>query len=558
MHMVRRNTFLFATAFCALCAFVPGAQANDLSLPSYTWARTPASETALDPNYDPSAIILSMEEVDVWGRIRKGFAIPDLINPLVETQTAWYVARPEYIQRTTTRASRYLFHVVVELEKRNMPTELALLPFIESAFNPQAFSSAKASGMWQFIPSTGRDFKLKQNMFKDERRDVLASTDAALTYLQKLYGMFGDWQLALAAYNWGEGSVQRAIAKNQAAGLPTDFNGLSALMPAETRNYVPKLQAVKNIIGAPQMYGLALPKVDNQPYFVTIGKTRDIDVKVAAQLAELSLDEFRALNPQFNRPVITGSSNTQILLPQSNAGKFRENLAKWGHALSSWTAHTVSNTRERIETLAARLGTTPELLREVNHIPPKMRLKEGSTILVPKSDVAGEQDIAPEVADRATLAMEPDVPDTRRIMVKAGRRDTLAAIAARNQVSVAQIRAWNNLHQDKLVAGQRLQLQVPYRLALVASAASITTVAAASDARAVHAVHAARAARATGRGAGKAAVDHRRIAAAPARRVAAAVVSTGGRTAHAKTAAVHHVSHKQVVAVERTAKRSRT
>ncbi|MBC7514433.1 MAG: transglycosylase SLT domain-containing protein [Herminiimonas sp.] len=529
MHLVRRTTLSLTATLCALGTCLPHAQANDLSLPSYTWAKTPGSENVFDPNYDPSAIVLSMEEVDVWGRIRKGFAIPDLINPLVQTQTAWYAARPDYIQRTTTRASRYLFHVVVELEKRNMPTELALLPFIESAFNPQAYSSAKAAGMWQFIPSTGLDFKLKQNMFKDERRDVLASTDAALTYLQKLHGMFGDWQLALAAYNWGEGSVQRAIAKNQAAGLPTDFNGLSALMPAETRNYVPKLQAVKNIIAAPQMYGLALPKVDNQPYFVTIGKTRDIDVKVAAQLAELSLDEFRALNPQFNRPVITGSSNTQILLPHSNAGKFRENLAKWGQALSSWTAHTVSSTRERIETLAARLGTTPELLREVNHIPPNMRLKEGSTILVPKSEIAGEKDIAPEVADRAMMAMEPDVPDTRKIFVKAGRRDTLAGIASRNQVTVAQIRAWNNLHQDKLVAGQRLQLQVPYRLATATAAGNARTSGA-----------------------------HRRNAAAPARRVAAAAVGNGGRTARGKAVAVRQVGHKQVVAADRTAKKSRT
>jgi membrane-bound lytic murein transglycosylase D len=477
MHQARFRTLTLAATLCAIG--LPAA-ANDLSLPSYTWAKTAGGDNVFDPNYDPSAVVLSMEEVDVWNRIRKGFAIPDLINPLVDTQTAWYTARPDYIQRTTTRASRYLFHVVQELEKRNMPTELALLPFIESAFNPQAFSSAKAAGMWQFIPSTGLDFKLKQNMFKDERRDVLASTDAALTYLQRLYGMFGDWQLALAAYNWGEGSVQRAIAKNKAAGLPTDFNSLSPLMPLETRNYVPKLQAVKNIIAAPEQYGLTLPKVDNQPYFVTIGKTRDIDVKVAAQLAELSLDEFRALNPQFNRPVITGSSNTQILLPESNATKFRQNLAKWGHALSSWTAHTVGSARERVETLAARLGTTPELLREVNHIPPKMRLKAGSTILVPKSEIAGEKDIAPEVADHAMIAIEPDVPDMRKITVKAGRRDTLASIAARNRVTVAQIRGWNSLKADRLTPGQKLQLQVPYRLAKASGGRRVASTAAAT------------------------------------------------------------------------------
>ena len=472
MHLVRRNTLSLATALSVLStlwALAPAVQANDLSLPSYTWAKTPGSVNVFDPNYDPSAIVLSMEEVDVWGRIRKGFAIPDLINPLVETQTAWYAARPDYIQRTTTRASRYLFHVVVELEKRNMPTELALLPFIESAFNPQAYSSAKAAGMWQFIPSTGLDFKLKQNMFKDERRDVLASTDAALTYLQKLYGMFGDWQLALAAYNWGEGSVQRAINKNRAAGLPTDFNSLSALMPAETRNYVPKLQAVKNIIATPEQYGLSLPKIDNQPYFVTIRKTRDIDVQVAANLAELPMEEFKALNPQFNKPVIIGGTDTQILLPKSNAEKFKTNLGKWTQALSSWTAHKVTTARERIETIAARFRTTPEVIREVNNIPPRMVLKAGSTILVPRPEEQ-ERDIARDVAVSATMAMEPDRPPTRRISVKVGRSDTLASIAARNGVSVDDLKSWNKLSRDSVSRGQTLALHVPNQMRMVHAA----------------------------------------------------------------------------------------
>lgn len=442
--------------------FTLTAYAADLSLPLTSWSQISAMEAPYDPN-DPIAQVLGMEEVDVWARIRKGFGIPDLDNPLVQNQLQWYTSRPDYIDRTTTRASRYLFHVVQELEKRGMPTELALLPFIESAFNPQAYSTAKAAGMWQFIPSTGKDYNLKQSMFMDERRDVLASTDAALTYLQKLYGMFGDWQLALAAYNWGEGSVQRAINKNRAAGLPTDFNGLSALMPLETRNYVPKLQAVKNIIATPTQYGITLPKVDNQPYFVTIGKTRDIDVKVAAQLAELSIDDFKALNPQFNRPVIVGGADTQILLPQSNAEKFKANLAKWGRALSSWTAHTVTNARERIETIASRFGTTPSVIREVNNIPPGMRLKAGSTVLVPRTGET-EKDISEELAENAVLAVEPDVPDFRRVYVKVGKRDSLVSIAQRYKVSVAQIKSWNNLRQDKVANGQSLQIQVPNRV----------------------------------------------------------------------------------------------
>jgi membrane-bound lytic murein transglycosylase D len=440
--------------------------ASDLSLPQYNWAQDAALQD--NPNLvDPLSEFVVNSDVDVWARIRKGFAIPDLVdNSLVINQTTWYASRPEYIGRTTKRASLYLYHVVEELEKRGMPTELALLPFIESAFNPQAFSTAKAAGMWQFIPSTGRDFNLKQNMFKDERRSVLASTDAALTYLQRLHDMFGDWQLALAAYNWGEGSVQRAIKKNQALGLPIDFNSLSARMPAETRNYVPKLQAVKNIIASPEIYGIVLPKVDNQPYFVAVAKTRDIDVKLAAQLAELPMDEFKALNPQFNRPVITGSDSTQILLPQSNAEKFKTNLAKWGHALSSWTAHKITGARERIETVAAQFHTTPQIIREANNIPPKMLLKAGSTILVPRSDdVTAQKDITPEVADSAMLAMTPDVPATRRINVTVKKKDTINTIANRYRVTIAQIKEWNRLRQDKLASGQRLELHVPNRIA---------------------------------------------------------------------------------------------
>ena len=408
-----------------------------------------------------AAQVLAMEEVDVWERIRTGFNIQDLDSPLVASQAARYSASPESFLRTTNRASRYLFHVVQELDKRGMPTELALLPFVESAFNPEAYSSAKASGMWQFIPSTGLVFKLKQTMFKDERRDVLASTDAALNYLEKLYGMFGDWQLALAAYNWGEGSVQRAMKKNEAAGKSTDFNGLSNLMPAETRNYVPKLLAIKNIIADPGRYGIDLPKLDNQPYFVTINKIRNIDIKIAAQLAELPIAEFKALNPQFNRPIIIGGEKTQILLPHDNAEKFKVNLAKWQRPLSTWTSITV-NTRERIENIANMFGTKADVIREVNHIAQKMVLLAGSTILVPKVIDTFYKDITSDVADNATITLAPERPDTKRIFVKVGKRDNLSLIADRYQVSIAQLKEWNSLSRDQINLGQRLRLQVPF------------------------------------------------------------------------------------------------
>ncbi|HAT29881.1 MAG TPA: lytic transglycosylase [Janthinobacterium sp.] len=387
-------------------ALIPLSPLVTAKLPTFDSASLLKAEKLVKSSADADA-----RDVDVWSRIRSGYAIPDIDNQLVAKHVAWYTSRPDYIARTTTRASRYIFHVVQELEKRGMPTELALLPFIESAFNPQAFSSANAAGMWQFVPSTGRDFNLKQTMFKDERRGVLASTDAALTYLQRLYDMFGDWQLALAAYNWGEGSVQRAIKKNQALGKPTDFESLAELMPAETRNYVPKLQAVKNIIANPGQYGVTLPNVDNQPYFTAVDKTSDIDMTVAAQLAELSLDDFKALNPQFNRPVITGGDKTKILLPPENAAKFTSNLAKWGHALSTWTTHKITTARERIETLASRFGTTAEVLRQANNIPQRTSLRAGSTILVPRTSASLNVDITSEIADNATMSFVADRPE---------------------------------------------------------------------------------------------------------------------------------------------------
>jgi membrane-bound lytic murein transglycosylase D len=414
-HMTRNTASLAALVF--LLAPLAG-KANDAaptqSPATQLQAAALAAKQAALPQPAAAAAVTSgikaddYKDADLWGRIRTGYAIPDVDNQLVAKHVTWYSTRPDYIARTSARASRYLFHVVTELEKRNMPTELALLPIIESAFNPQAYSSANAAGMWQFVPGTGKDFNLKQNLFKDERRGVLASTDAALSYLQKLYGMFGDWQLALAAYNWGEGNVQKAIKKNQSLGKPTDFESLAELMPAETRNYVPKLQAVKNIIANPAQYGVTLPAIANDAYFTTVDKTSDIDLTIAAQLAELSVDEFKALNPQFNRPVITGDEQTKILLPKENAAKFTANLANWGHALSTWTTHKISSAKETIASLASRFGTTPEVIRQANNIPAQTHLKAGSTILVPKVSTSTNSDIAEHIADNAVMALEAD------------------------------------------------------------------------------------------------------------------------------------------------------
>ncbi|GAB3629833.1 lytic transglycosylase [Pandoraea terrae] len=428
-----------------------------------------SSDQTIDLDKDSiNDLAYGSDDADLWSRIRHGFGMPDLDTDLAQDRTSWYTARPDYVERMIDRSNKYLFHIVEELERRNMPTELALLPFVESAYNPQALSTAKAAGMWQFIPSTGKTYNLKQNMFQDERRDVLASTTAALDYLSKLHDMFGDWHLALAAYNWGEGNVQRAIERNQAQGLPTDY--LSLRMPTETRYYVPKLQAIKNIIAHPDQYGVKLPEIPNHPYFVSVSTKRDIDVALAAKLADLPLDEFRALNPSFRKPVILGAAKPKILLPFDSAEVFQRRLKGYDKPLSSWTTYT-SSSRERPEDVANKLGVDASTIRTVNNIPPRMRLKAGSTLLVPRSDDIDE-DISASVASSAVLAMEPDLPDTRKVMVRARKRDTLASVAARSGVSAAQIKSWNRLRSDRVAPGQLLVLHLPVREAARVAAAS--------------------------------------------------------------------------------------
>jgi membrane-bound lytic murein transglycosylase D len=342
---------------------------------------------------------------DLWDRIRDGFEFPDSSSPLVTKHVRYYSSRPDYVDRMMTRSSRYLFYIVEEVERRKMPMELALLPFIESAFNPEAFSRAKASGIWQFMPATGKDFKLTQNVFRDERRDVIQSTDAALDYLQRLHKMFGDWELALAAYNWGEGNVSRAIKRNKAKKLPTNYASLK--MPNETRNYVPKLLAIKNIVANPKSYGLTLPTLENHPYFVIVTTEKDIDVDLAAQFARMTLEEFREMNPSFNKPVILGASEPQILLPFGRAESFQENLLQYTGRLSSWTAIKVTK-RETIDQLATRLDVDPDQVRQINKIPKGMRIKAGSTVLIPRGGRV--EDVAGHLANNAgRLMLEREV-----------------------------------------------------------------------------------------------------------------------------------------------------
>jgi membrane-bound lytic murein transglycosylase D len=383
-----------ATAFAALlmaagCAQVPTAEPDAMAQ-----AETPAVQPAPAP--EPAAAPAPPPEqarapepppppADVWARMRPGFRLPPVSTPLVQEWEQYYAKRPDYVARMVDRGSRYLYHIIEEVERRKMPAEVALLPMIESAYNPQAYSRAHASGMWQFIPSTGKLYGLRQNYWYDGRRDVLAATSAALDYLENLYGMFNDWNLALAAYNWGEGAVSRAIAKNQAKGLPTDYESLT--MPAETRNYIPKLQAVRNIVANPEQFGITLASVPNKPYFATVATSRHIDVKLAAKFAEMPIEEFRFLNPAHNKPVIKAVGSENIVLPIEKIAVFQRNLDAHDKPFATWQAYTVKRS-DKPEQIAAKHGMTLAQLMEVNGITGRKKIIPGQTILVPHKGAA--------------------------------------------------------------------------------------------------------------------------------------------------------------------------
>ena len=376
---------------------------------------------------------------DLWDRIRAGFAMPELDSPLVARHEQYYLSRPDYLQRMFGRGSFYLHHIVEEVERRGMPTELALLPFVESAMNPSALSSAKAAGLWQFIPATGKRYDLNQNWWVDNRRDVVQSTRAALDYLQTIYQMNGDdWFLALASYNWGEGAVRKAVRANQAAGKPADYAHLR--MPNETRNYVPKLLALKHIVLNARQLGLQLPNLPDQPYFVTVEKTRPIDLKLAARFAGMTEAEFLALNPAHNRPVISASRNNTLKIPVDRIDRFKAAMAE--HAAQkrpfvSWQPHTLQP-GESLAQIASRGGlTVPELLR-ANGISAGTHLLAGTRLLVPTHRVSDENLV--EQFDGPRLYQQVDAgPLVHRVR----RGETGTSIARRYGLTLAELRTMN-------------------------------------------------------------------------------------------------------------------
>lgn len=392
---------------------------------------------------------------DLWERIRAGFAMPDLHGRLVDQQVQRYLQHPESIQRMTRRSSLYIFHIVEQVEMRNMPTELALLPFVESAFNPQAVSRARAAGMWQFMPATGREFNLVQNAQRDERRDVIDSTAAALDYLQQLHDRFGDWHLALAAYNWGPGNVSRALAANDEAGLGERYIDLN--MPDETRNYVPRLQALKNMVAQPERYGNLLPVIENTPYFDSVEIRRDIDLKVAAHMANVQSEDLRALNPSHHGPIIRAADTPRILLPWDSATTFRERMKIAADLpLTHWQLWQAPQAA-LLQTIADETHSDLQQLRQINGLPPHAQVEKDRVLLV-----AARTDGVKTAKMRVAQDPQQARIHVQRQLVTVNRGDTLIGLARRYGVPVKTLADWNKIKPNTQVrSGQKLVFYLP-------------------------------------------------------------------------------------------------
>lgn len=430
----------------------PAATAMAVTAPAQPESSAPTltSATPAPLNIGNSTIAntAAPQQCDVWQRIRDGYAMPDINSKLIAQYERSYARQPEYVTRMAERAGRYLYFITEEVTKRGMPTEIALLPMIESAFNPGAYSSARASGIWQFIPSTGKHFGMEQNWWYDGRRDVISATNGALDYLQKLHAQFGSWDLALAAYNCGEKCVMKAQARNRKQHKPTDYVNLK--LPKETRHYVPKLLAVKNIIAYPMSFGLVIPEVPNEPYFAAVTTSRHMDVKLAAEMAEISMEEFAALNPAHNRPVILTDKDNVLLLPVEKVALFRANLERANQPLVSWQEYQPKK-GEKLDELAPRFGITPEKLKAVNGLSPRTQLCSGQALLVP----VAEGEAAPEFEAFNTHLAPTDPLLVNAVSHTVRRGDTLSSIARRYHVKLASLKSWN--HGVKLLRpGQKI------------------------------------------------------------------------------------------------------
>ena len=425
-------------------ALATAAVAAAPGVPDTAAAAPPEANTVLTPE----------QYADLFDRMRAGFKLDDAVeHRAVDQQLRYYAGNPDYLQRAFGRADLYLYHIVTQLEARGMPLELALLPVVESAFEPYAYSRARASGLWQFIPGTGSRFGLKQDWWYDGRRDIVESTRAALDYLQYLHDEFnGDWLLAIAAYNCGEATVERALRANRAAGRPTDFWNL--WLPRETRAYVPKLLAMKRLVRDPAAYGLSMSPIPNQPYFARVPTVGQINLKIAGQIANVSPEELYELNPAFHRWATDPAGPHYLLLPVDSADVFTTSVAQLSADQRLGATHYSVNPGDSVASVATQFHTTVNVIRELNDFPVG-RLTVGMDLRVPSA--------VPELPAKVVLAAARiDGRDraARRPHVQIVRRgDSLWAIARRHGMNVNTLAMMNGLHPgDTLRAGQRIRL----------------------------------------------------------------------------------------------------
>jgi len=393
---------------------------------------------------------------DLWGRIRAGYAMPILNSPLVARHEHWFINNPEYLDSMMGRARLYLYYIVDEVEKRGMPMEIALLPAIESAYKPQAYSRARASGLWQFIPSTGRIYGLEMNWWYDGRNDVMASTGAALDYLEKLHGQFGDWQLALAAYNCGEGKIERLVTENRRRGLPTDYSSLKRL-PRETRNYVPKLMAMANIIADPAKYNLQIAAIPNIPYFTRIVTDNQIDLGVVARLTDMPVSELFMINPGYQRWVTDPNGPHALLVPADKKDVLIEGLTKLtDDERVQWARHQVRR-GDTISRVAGRYKVTAASIRTANSMP-NNHLIAGQDLLIPVSVNKVNARPSATLIKTANASVRRDNNLERvKILHRVRSGETLWSIARKYKVYIHQLRDWNLLEKgDTLRVRQRL------------------------------------------------------------------------------------------------------
>ena len=364
----------------------------------------------------------------LWASLKKDFRMNEVNSELVRRHESKFAANGAYFDRTITRSKPYMYHIATEVKKRNMPAEIALLPFIESAFVTKAKSHVGASGLWQFMPATGRHFGLEKTPLYDGRHDVYAATDAALNYLQYLHGLFNDWSLALAAYNWGEGNVGRAVNRARAQGLEPTYENLR--MPNETRNYVPKLLAVRNIVASPQTFGMNISEITNQPYFQTVSIDKPIDNSTIARLANISESELLTLNPAFNAPVFIPKNNRKLLLPVSAVSAFEKNYRNANpETLLSFNAYT-SARNTNLNTIATETGMSVAEIKRLNGLNSNS-LSEGRTILVAQTDTATKQDMINFIdTDNTPDTYRSNMPTMAPIQTAELKTDTVKKVVA--------------------------------------------------------------------------------------------------------------------------------